>query len=238
LTRSKDLGIPAVVMAGGFGTRLYPLTKEVPKPMLLIGEKPLLEHIVEGLSRHGIRNIWLTTHYRPEQIREYFREGHKWNVEIHYIHEAEPRGTAGALGLLPKPFDTSFILMNGDLLTRLNYRALYQFHQDTGAAMTICVKEHQVNVPYGVVEAKDGMVYSLSEKPISRFHINAGIYVLTPQLLSYIPQERAYNVTELIRKLIATGQKVVSFPVQEYWQDIGQLPDYEKARRDFSKGRF
>jgi dTDP-glucose pyrophosphorylase/CBS domain-containing protein len=238
LTRRKELDVPAVIMAGGFGTRLYPLTKDIPKPMLPVGEKPLLEHIIKGLSSHGIRDIWLTVHYRSAQIRDYFGEGRKWNIQIHYINEEEPRGTAGALGLLPKPFDTAFLLMNGDLLTRLNYRALYQFHRDTEAAMTVCVKEHQVNVPYGVVEAQDGLVYGLSEKPISRFHINAGIYMLTPELLRYIPQGNAYNVTDLIRTLIANGQKVVSFPVQGYWQDIGQLPDYEKARRDFAEGRF
>lgn len=238
LTRRDELGIPAVVMAGGFGTRLYPLTENTPKPLLPVGDKPILEHIVEGLCSHGVSDIWLTTHYHAEQIQAHFGDGRKWGARIQYIHEGTPLGTAGALSLLPQRFETPFLLMNGDLLTRLNYRSLYQFHLDVGAVMTVCVKEHEILVPYGVVEAENGLVRSLSEKPINWFFINAGIYVLTPQLLGYVPQNRRFNITELVQQLVAEGKKVASFPIRGYWLDIGQMPDYEQAQEDVKNGRL
>lgn len=238
LTRRRALGIPAVVMAGGFGTRLQPLTDDVPKPLLPVGDKPILERIVEGLCGHGIYDIWLTTHYHAEQIRAHFGDGRRWGGHIRYIHEEKPLGTAGALSLLPERFATPFLVMNGDLLTRLNYRALYRFHQDVGAVMTICVKRYDVRVPYGVVEAENGLVQSLSEKPVNCFWINAGIYVLAPQLLDYLPQNQLYNITQLVQRLVAEGQKVASFPIREYWLDIGQMPDYRRAQEDVTNGRL
>jgi len=238
LTRRRDLGIPAVVMAGGFGIRLRPLTDNTPKPLLPVGDRPILERIVEGLCSHGICDVWLTTHYHAEQIRAHFGDGRKWGAQIHYVHEETPLGTAGALSLLPERFTTPFLLMNGDLLTRLNYRSLYQFHVDVDAAMTVCVKEHAVRVPYGVVEVKNGLVRNLSEKPISRFFINAGIYILTPRLLEYIPHNRQFNITELIQQLVAEGKKVACFPIREYWLDIGQMPNYEQAQEDVKNGRI
>jgi dTDP-glucose pyrophosphorylase/CBS domain-containing protein len=238
LTRRADLGIPAVVMAGGFGTRLYPLTEHVPKPLLPAGDKPILEHIVEGLAGHGIREIWLTTHYHADQIRTRFGDGREWNVKIRYIYEETPLGTAGALSLLPERFSTSFLLMNGDLLTRLNYRSLCRFHVDVGADMTVCVSEHDIRVPYGVVEVKNGLIRRLDEKPINRYFINAGIYVLTPGLLDFIPQNRRFDITELVQALVTQGKKVASFPIQEYWLDVGQMPDYERAQEDVKNGRL
>ena len=238
LTRRRDLGIPAVVMAGGFGKRLQPLTENTPKPLLPVGDKPILERIIEGLCRHGIRDIWLTTHYQAEQIRAHFGDGHKWTAHIHYVHEETPLGTAGALSLLPERFATPFLLMNGDLLTRLNYRSLYQFHMAVGAIMTVCVKEYDTRVPYGVVEIDNGLVQGLNEKPISRFFINAGIYILMPQLLDYVPPNHRLNITELVRQLVAAGKKVASFPIQEYWLDIGRMPDYQQAQEDIKDGRL
>lgn len=237
LTRRQDLGIPAVVMAGGFGSRLYPLTKSTPKPLLPVGKKPILEHIVEGLSSHGIRNIWLATHYQAEQIRAHFGDGHKWAVTIHYIHEEEPLGTAGALRLLPIRFSTPFLLMNGDLLARVNFRDLVQFHLDLRAVMTVCVKEYNVQVPYGVVDVENGQVRRLSEKPVNRFVINAGIYVLSPELLDRIPDGR-FDITQLIEQLVSEGRRVASFAIQDYWLDIGQRPDYEQAQEDAENGRL
>lgn len=238
LTRRGELGIPAVVMAGGLGTRLYPLTENTPKPMLPVGDKPILERIVEGLASHGIRDIWLTTHYHAEQIRAHFGDGQAWGVNIRYVHEETPLGTAGALSMLPVRFTTPFLLMNGDLLTRLNYRSLYQFHLDVEAVLTVCVKEHDVHVPYGVVDIKNGLVRNLSEKPINQFFINAGIYILAAQLLDYIPRNQSFHITQLIQQLVAEGKKVASFPIQEYWLDIGQMPDYEQAQQDVKNRRW
>jgi dTDP-glucose pyrophosphorylase/CBS domain-containing protein len=238
LTRRRDLGIPAVVMAGGFGTRLYPLTENTPKPLLPVGDRSILERIVEGLCNHGISKIWLTTHYHAEQIRAHFGDGRQWGIQICYVHEEKPLGTAGALSLLPERFATPFLLMNGDLLTRLNYRSLYQFHADVRAVMTVCVKEHDIRMPYGVVEVDNGLVRSLSEKPVSRFLINAGIYILSPELLDYVPRNQPFNITELIEQLLTEGKRVASFPIQEYWLDIGQMPDYERAHQDVRNGKF
>ena len=238
LTRRRALGVPAVVMAGGFGTRLQPLTDDVPKPLLPVGDKPILERIVEGLCGHGIFDIWLATHYHAEQIRAHFGDGRRWGGHIRYVHEETPLGTAGALALLPERFTTPFLVMYGDLLTRLNYRTLYRFHQDVGAVMTVCVKRYDVRVPYGVVEAENGLVQNLSEKPVNCFWINAGIYVLAPQLLDYVPQNQLYNITQLVQRLVAEGQKVASFPIREYWLDIGQMPDYRRAQEDVMNGRL
>lgn len=238
LTRRRELGIPAVVMAGGFGTRLHPLTEKMPKPLLPVADRPILEHIVVGLQDHGIRDIWLTTHYQPAKIRNHFKDGAEWGVRIRYVQEDIPLGTAGALSLLPERFSTPFLLMNGDLLTRLNYRSLYQFHQDVGAELTVCIKEYDVRLPYGVVEVENGLVRSLEEKPINHFFINAGIYILTPQLLDYIPEGSPYNVTDLVQQLVSRGKRVASFSVREYWLDIGRLPDYEQAQIDARDGRL
>jgi NDP-sugar pyrophosphorylase family protein len=238
LTRRRRLGIPAVVMAGGFGTRLQPLTENTPKPLLPVGGKPILAWIVEGLVGHGIADIWLTTHYHAEQIRAYFGDGSDWGARIRYVHEQEPLGTAGALSLMPERFDTPFLLMNADLLTRLNYRSLYRFHVDVGAVMTVCVKQHSIQVPYGVVEVENGLVRDLSEKPSRHLHINAGIYVLSPELLDEVPRHRPYNITDMIRRLLAEGKKTASFPIREYWLDIGHMPDYRQAQADVENGDF
>lgn len=238
LTRRSSLGIPAMVMAGGFGTRLHPLTESTPKPLLPVGGKPILAWLVEGLCSHGITDIWIATHYHADQIRDFFGDGGRWGASIRYVHEEEPLGTAGALSLLPERFTTPFLLMNADLLTRLNYRSLYQFHLDVGAVMTLCVKRHSIQVPYGVVELENGLVRSLNEKPRRLLYINAGIYVLSPELLDYVQPGRRCDVTDLIRRLLAEGKRTASFPIREYWLDIGQMPDYHQAQADVQNGGF
>lgn len=238
LTRRRSLGIPAMIMAGGFGTRLHPLTENMPKPLLPIGGKPILAWIIEGLCSHGITDIWISTHFHADQIHHHFGDGSRWDASIRYVHEQEPMGTAGALSLLPERFTTPFLVMNADLLTRLNYRSLYRFHVDVGAVMTVCVKEHHVQVPFGVVEIENGLVRDLSEKPSRRLHINAGIYVLSPELVDYVPVNQRYNITDLIQRLLHEGKKTASFPIREYWLDIGQMPDYEQAQDDVINGRL
>jgi dTDP-glucose pyrophosphorylase/CBS domain-containing protein len=238
LTRRRSLGIPAVVMAGGFGTRLHPLTEQTPKPLLPVGGKPILGWIIEGLSEHGIEDVWITTHYHAPQIRDYCGDGSRWGIQVRYLHEETPLGTAGALTLLPERFSTPFLLMNADLLTRLNYRSLYEYHADVGAVMTVCVKQHSIQIPYGVVEVENGLVRDLSEKPSRHLYINAGIYVLAPELPAHIPRGRPFNITDLIQQLLDDGAKTASFPVREYWLDIGQMPDYQQAQVDVENGDF
>jgi dTDP-glucose pyrophosphorylase/CBS domain-containing protein len=230
-----ELPVRAVVMAGGFGTRLYPLTKDVPKPMLPVGGRPLLEHIVTQLRDAGIRRITVTTHYKPDVIVGHFGDGSRFGVEIEYVHEETPLGTAGALGLMPPPGETQLVI-NGDILTQVNYRAMLQFHRDNGAVMTMGVREYAVQVPYGVVETEGAEVRRLSEKPTLRFFVNAGVYLLEPLAHRHLRRGERTDMTDVIARVLADKQRVASFPIGEYWLDIGRPPDYERAQTDAAKG--
>ncbi|MFQ5934583.1 MAG: nucleotidyltransferase family protein [Dehalococcoidia bacterium] len=231
LVREHELPITAVVMAGGYGTRLRPMTDDVPKTMLPVGDRPVLERIVEGLRKSGIRRVNLTTHYKKEVIANHFGDGREYGVEISYVEENQPLGTAGALGLLEKSKEP-LLVINGDILTRLDFRAFVDFHREHQADMTVAVRQHEMQVPFGVVETEGVRVTQISEKPVLRHLMNAGIYLLDPGVRRYIPSGERYDMTDLIDRLIAEGRRVVSFPVTEYWMDIGQLQDYEKAQSD------
>lgn len=231
LAKSSELPMRAVVMAGGSGTRLKPLTDDAPKSMLPIGDRPLLELIVEQLRSAGINQVSVTTHYLGEQIQKHFGAGEEFGVEIRYVDEDEPLGTAGALSLLD-PSDEPMLVMNGDILTRVDFRAFRRFHDEHRAEMTVAVRPYEVEVPFGVVETHGVDVARISEKPVLRHLVNAGIYLLDPGVLRYVPQGERYDMIELIQKLVAEGKNVVAFPVHEYWIDIGQHESYERARRD------
>lgn len=236
LVKEYDLPLTAVVMAGGKGTRLHPLTETVPKPMLPVGDRPLLELIVEQLRTAGVRRLNLTTHYKKEIITEHFGDGRDFGMDIHYVDEEQPLGTAGALSLLP-PRDEPLLVMNGDILCGVDFRALYDFHREQGADMTIAVREHEFQIPYGVVESEGARVRDLVEKPVLRHFVNAGIYLLNPELCALVPSGRRYDMPDLIRRLLDEGRPVVSFPVREYWLDIGQHADYERALSDRASGK-
>lgn len=225
------LPVEAMVMAGGFGTRLRPLTDNIPKPMLPVGGRPLLETIIVRLREAGIRKISLTTHYMPEKIVKYFENGWKWGVEIAYIHEKMPLGTAGALSLLP-PLASPLLVINGDILTNVNFRSFYEYHRAHGADFTLAVRQFHMEVPYGVVECDGNAVKSLKEKPVLSYLINAGIYLLEPSVIRCIPENRPFNMTDLLAWLLERGRRVISFPVREYWIDIGQHEDYARAKLD------
>jgi dTDP-glucose pyrophosphorylase len=229
--------IQAVVMAGGFGTRLRPLTENTPKPMLPVGDRPLLEHIIGRLRDHGIQRVDVTTHYQPEKIRDHFGDGGAFGVELNYINEAEPLGTAGALGLVAPPAGPQ-VVINGDILTRVDFRAMMAFHREHGADLTVGVREYDLQVPYGVLECDGPMVRRVREKPMYSFFVSAGVYVLEPSVYDFIPSAQRMDMPDLIEQLIETGRKVVGFPIVEYWLDIGQHGDYAKAQTDASAGRF
>lgn len=236
LLRKLTLPICAVVMAGGFGTRLRPLTNTIPKPMLPIdGERPLLEVIIKQLRDSGIRRMNVTTHYMPEKIIEHFGDGKDFGVEISYINEEEPLGTAGALGLLPQPKEPIFVI-NGDILTKVGIQSMYNYHKKHNADLTVAVRQHDIQVPYGVIQTDGPTVIDLQEKPRLRHLVNAGIYLLEPSVHAYIPVRERFDMTDLIELLMAKGRKVVCFPIFEYWMDIGQHGDYEQAQRDFGDG--
>jgi dTDP-glucose pyrophosphorylase/CBS domain-containing protein len=234
----KELNPPAmtaVVMAGGFGTRLHSLTTNTPKPMLPVAGKPLLELIIERLRNSGIKRVNVTTHFKKDIISDYFGDGQKFGVGIHYVEEDQPLGTAGALSLLETP-DEPLLVINGDILTGVDFRAMLDFHWENEAEMTVAVHPQDFRIPYGVLDIDGTIVTGISEKPVVRHFVNAGIYLLNPVVCQYIPPNASYDMPDLIRHLLDDGLRVVSFPVHEYWRDIGNIDDYIRADKDVDQG--
>jgi dTDP-glucose pyrophosphorylase len=237
LVKKYELPLTAVIMAGGYGTRLRPLTEQLPKPMLPVGNRPLLELIIEQLCRAGIRRVNLTTHYKGDIIAQHFGDGRNFGIEIRYVQEEQPLGTAGALGLIEDP-DEPLLVMNGDILTRMDYCALLDFHRDHQADMTVAVRQYEMRLPYGVIQTRGNEIVGIAEKPTVQHFVNAGIYLLNPDMCRVIPSGQPYDMTDLIACLVAAHFRVISFPVCEYWQDIGQIEDYQKAVTAVSAGEM
>jgi len=227
--------LSAVIMAGGYGKRLLPLTEQVPKPMLPVGDKPLLERTIQQLRRSGIRDISLTTHYLPESIVQYFGDGSAFGVRLNYLKEDYPLGTAGGVKLIKRP-DNPFLVINGDILTGVPFQEMLNFHRKHHASLTVGVRKYDVEVPFGVVELDEVHVHHIREKPLFNFFINAGAYLLEPEVCDFIPSGQRFDMTELIQRLIEAGKVVVSFPIMEYWLDIGRHEDYAKAQEDVRNG--
>jgi dTDP-glucose pyrophosphorylase len=221
-----------VLMAGGTGSRLAPMTDHCPKPLLPIGNRPVLETLLIELIQAGFEHFWISVNYRAEMIEEYFGDGERWGVEVQYLREKSALGTAGALSLLPDIPKTPILVMNGDLLTKVNYTKLLEFHEYHQVQMTMGVREYDLQVPYGVVRLEDVHVAKLDEKPIQWFFVNAGVYVLEPGLIGKIPQS-AFNMTDLLDQLIPQ-REVVAFPIHEYWIDIGKNEDFLRAQAEYS----
>lgn len=237
LVKEFELPLRAVVMAGGHGMRLRPLTDDLPKPMLPIGSRPLLELIVEQLQKAGIRRVNLTTHFKGEVISNHFGNGQAFGVDINYVKEDQPLGTAGALSLI-EDSDEPLLVINGDILTRLDFGAMLDFHREQQAELTVAVRQYEIKVPYGVVDTNGVDVRGISEKPSIRQFINAGIYLLNPSVTRLIPQGQPFDIPELIDRLIADKRTVVCFPIREYWLDIGKADQYDQAKADFASGRY
>jgi len=233
LLTKKQYDNPVLLMAGGFGKRMRPLTKHIPKPMLNVGSKPILEAILEQFVDAGFHSFYISTHYKAEILQEHFGDGSDWGVSINYLQEEEPLGTAGALGLLPKDLpDLPIILMNGDLLTKVNFTELLAFHAESGSEATLCVREYDFQVPYGVVQMEKHRVTSIVEKPVHKFFINAGIYVLNPDVINTIDGKSYLDMPHLLNKKINENIQVNMFPLYEYWLDIGQIEQFKKAQVD------
>lgn len=236
LLDKRLLNNPVFLMAGGFGTRLHPLTHDCPKPLLKVGDKPILELILESFVNAGFHRFFISTHYLPEMIQAHFGDGKRWGVSIRYVHEDEPLGTGGALGLLPHDeIDLPMFLMNGDLLTTLNYRGLLDFHNEHDGIGTMCVREYEHQVPYGVVQSNGHQIISMVEKPIQHFFINAGIYVLSPELIRGVKPGTRIDMPTLLEQAMAKGDEVNMFPVHEYWLDIGRMEDFQRAQTEVVK---
>jgi len=220
-----------LLMAGGFGTRLGALTSNCPKPMLPIESKPLLQRTLERFISIGFRNFLISVHYLPEKIQSHFGDGSAWGIRIRYIYEETPLGTGGALGLLPKEtLMHPLIMMNGDVLTQLDFNALLSFHCEQDAALTLCSREYDMRVPFGVVEYQDTRVTGIVEKPMHSFFVNAGIYVVSPRILPQITPSRRIDMPDLVQELIKSNERVSMFPIHEYWIDIGRPDDLERAQ--------
>lgn len=237
LSKPAESPMHAVVMAGGFGSRMRPLTEEIPKPLLEVGHKPVIEHIVGQLRQAGVRTVSVTTHFHAEKIREHLGDGSEFGIDVSYAHEETPLGTAGALAAL-KGGREPLLVINGDILTAVDFRAMHNFHRDQKADITVGVRRYEVKVPFGVLEVEDAAVRKLVEKPSYSLFINAGIYLLEPAMLDLIPSDRRYDMTDLIQRRLDDGGRVTSFPIHEYWIDIGQLQDYMRAQADAAAGKF
>lgn len=224
----------AVILAGGLGTRLRPLTFSIPKPLLPVGERPILEIILGRLKEHGFREFVFSVGYRAELIETYFGDGSRFDVKIHYLKEEEPTGTAGALSLFQRKFqvapDETFLLMNGDILTELDFSRFIEHHKSGGFDLTIGVKEIERQLPYGVLEVKDGLVRRIVEKPVTRYPISGGIYLLQGGVLPLVPAGTYFTVPDLVDRLVAAGRRVGTYFIREFWIGMEDPEDMEKAR--------
>lgn len=224
-----------VLMAGGLGSRLRPFTNECPKPLLQVGNKPLIETILENFIEHGFHKFFVSIHYKGEMIQSSLGDGSRWGVTIDYLREDRPLGTAGALGLLPERPTHPLIVMNGDVLTKVSPQFLVDFHETHKAKATMSVRNYHFQIPYGVVRTEQHRLLGIQEKPSQQLFVNAGIYVLEPDVLELIPQNTFLDMPKLFEQLITLGYETVVFPIREYWIDIGQLDDFNQAKGDYFK---
>lgn len=233
LIKKKTKPNKVVLMVGGLGSRLRPLTKTTPKPMLPVGGKPILQTIVERFASYGFIDIIMCVNYKSNVIQDYFGDGSKFGVRIEYLSEEKRMGTIGALSLLEENPNEAFFIMNGDILTNINFEHMCNFHNKNEATATMCIREYDFQVPYGVVNIKNNEVNSIIEKPVHNFFVSAGIYMLNPECISLIPQDEFYDMPTLFEKLIGLNQKIMSFHLKEYWLDIGRIEEYEKANKEY-----
>jgi NDP-sugar pyrophosphorylase family protein len=224
-----------VLMAGGRGLRLGSYTVNTPKPMLQLGDKPLLETTVESFAEQGFQTIWISVNYLADVIRRHFGDGERWGISIRYIEEGQPLGTAGALRQIGESQTESFIVMNGDILTKLNFRNLIDEHRRQGFDATICTRMHDITVPYGVLNLNGNAVAGMTEKPKIRYPVNAGIYVLPPAVPQLIPENQPFGMDQLIQDMLNAGLRIGAHLLSDYWADIGDVNDLERASRDFEK---
>jgi dTDP-glucose pyrophosphorylase len=227
---------PVIIMAGGLGSRLRPLTEDLPKPLIPVGPKPVLETIIENFAEQGFENIHLCLNYKGDMICDYFGDGERLGVHIRYIREDRRLGTAGALSLLPEAPAEPIIVMNGDLLTKVDFVRLLEFHNKQEFVATMAVREYSHQIPYGVLRIGDGYrIRQLTEKPIERHYVNAGIYVLSPEAMQLVPEQKFYDMPSLFQRMMDMQRPVGSFPLRDYWIDIGRIEDLERASAEFAE---
>lgn len=229
----------AVLMAGGEGKRLRPLTEKTPKPLLLVGEKPIIEYNIDRLKEVGVRTINISINYLGDQLEQYFGDGSQKDIRINYVRETKPLGTIGSV-LLVEDFDhEDIIIMNSDLLTNIDFNDFFKTYQEAKADMIVATTSYHVDVPYAVLEVNENnAVKSLKEKPRYTYYSNAGIYILKKDLLSMIPQDKFFDITDLMDRIIEMDLKLVTYPINGYWLDIGKHEDFKKAQEDIKHIKF
>jgi dTDP-glucose pyrophosphorylase/predicted transcriptional regulator len=233
LIKPKNKSNLVVIMAGGKGMRLRPLTKNIPKPMLKVGNKPILQTIIENFKKSGYRNFVICVNYKSKIIKDYFGDGRKFEVKIKYIQEKTRMGTVGSLSLFRKKPKDPFFVINGDLLTNLDFEKILDFHLEHNSRATMCINEYNIDSPYGEVSLNNENIVSIKEKPKHKYYVNAGVYILDPKCIELIPK-KFFDMTSLFNKLIANKHKTISFPLGEYWLDIGRFNDFKKANLDYN----
>jgi dTDP-glucose pyrophosphorylase len=226
----------AVIMAGGEGRRLRPLTESTPKPLLSVGGRSLLEILIERLRQSGVVDLVVALHHRSDMIRERVGDGSRLGVRVEYVEEPRPLGTMGVLPLIREKLSEPFFVVNADILTKCDFRAMWAFHHGQGAVATVGVTLHQVDIPYGELLLDGTRLVRVEEKPRKEYLINAGIYVLEPAVLDLVPREEYLDATDLVALLLARGLPVAAHRIPEYWLDVGRLHDLEKANRDLAEG--
>ena len=231
INQENKIPNPVVIMAGGLGKRLLPHTSDCPKPMLRVGDKPILEIIILECIANGLNKFYISVNYLKEKIIDYFGDGQKWGVEINYIHEPKRMGTAGSLHYLPEKINCPFFVLNGDVLTRLNYRNLLKFHLENNSKATICVKKHEMHVPFGVIKNEGIELKEISEKPSYKFLINAGVYVIDPIILKLLPKNEFTDMPSFLQYCKDSGNNILVCPIHEYWIDIGRPETLEEAHQ-------
>ncbi|WP_440681198.1 nucleotidyltransferase family protein [Candidatus Pelagibacter sp. HIMB1623] len=233
LIKPKNKSNLVVIMAGGKGMRLRPLTKHIPKPMLKVGNKPIIQTLIEKFDQSGYKNFLICVNYKSKVIKDYFGDGSKFGVSIKYIEEKIRMGTAGSLSLLRKKPKDPFFVINGDLLINLDFEKMLDFHFEHNSKATMCINEYNIDSPYGEVKLDNENIISIKEKPKHKYFVNSGIYILDPECIGLIPK-KFYDMTSLFKKMIVNKYKIVSFPLGEYWLDIGRLNDFKKANLEYN----
>ena len=229
LPKKKFLPNSVLIMAGGIGSRLRPQTTYCPKPMLEINGKPILEIVIENCIKHGFKEFFLSVNYLKEIIIKHFQDGSKWGININYLEENKPLGTAGSLSLLPENLKHDILVINGDVLTKFNLQKLLEFHSNHKATATLSVREYIMNVPFGVINTNGVDVTKMIEKPSYKQNVNAGVYALNPSVLNLLNKDEKIDMPELLERLISSKRKVIACPIHEYWLDIGQPETLEEA---------
>ena len=232
------LPVDALIMAGGRGERLKPLTDNTPKPLLKVGDKPIIEHNIDRLNTYGIDDIWISVRYLGNQLVDYFKDGSEKALRINYVWEENALGTAGALALIDDFIHDHVLMMNSDLLTNIDFEDLFLFFEEQQADLVVACIPYQVNVPYAVMETNGKKVTGFKEKPTYTHYSNAGIYLMKKEVINKVPKNETFNATDLMEKLIQEGKKVVAYPLVGYWLDIGKHEDYEKAQQDIKQLKF